>query len=169
MIPILSIVGLSNSGKTTLLVEIVKELTARGFRVATIKHDAHSFDIDHKGKDSWRHKQSGAVVSVISSPAKIAVVQDTNRDHSLADIRETYIRYVDIIVSEGYKREDHPKIEVYRKELGRDPLCSDDAQLVAIAGDFFANSAGAPALSLNNPAALCDFIEERFALREKSL
>ncbi|MBM3299265.1 MAG: molybdopterin-guanine dinucleotide biosynthesis protein B, partial [Deltaproteobacteria bacterium] len=112
MIPIVSIVGKSDTGKTTLLEKIVKELTSRGHRIATVKHDAHSFEIDHKGKDSWRHKQAGAVISVISSPGKIAVVADSDHDHSLAEIREKYVLGADLIITEGYKREVHPKIEV---------------------------------------------------------
>jgi molybdopterin-guanine dinucleotide biosynthesis adapter protein len=162
MIPILSVVGKSDSGKTTLLEKIIPELKSRGYRIAVIKHDAHSFDIDHEGKDSWRHKKAGANISLISSPSKIAMVEDSDKDHSLADLREKYIRNVDLILSEGYKREEHPKVEVFRSELKRELLCSGDDNLVAIAGDPPVPPADVPVFDLNDPEPLCDFIEERF-------
>jgi molybdopterin-guanine dinucleotide biosynthesis protein B len=162
MIPIVSIVGKSDSGKTTLLEKVVRELTSRGFRIGTIKHDAHSFEIDHEGKDSWRHKQSGAVITVISSPEKVALVTDTDRDHSLAEIRDRFIRDVDLIISEGYKRETHPKIEVFRSELHRELLCTADENLIAIAGDPTNPPEHVPVFDLDEPVPLCDFIEKRF-------
>jgi molybdopterin-guanine dinucleotide biosynthesis protein B len=162
MIPILSIVGKSNVGKTTLLEKVVSELKARGRRVGTIKHDAHSFEIDHEGKDSWRHKNSGAVLTVISSPEQLALVTDTDHDHSLDEIRDRFISGVDIIITEGYKRESHPKIEVFRKELKRELLCRSDDELVAIAGDPDDPPPGVPVFDLNDPGPLCDLIEERF-------
>jgi len=162
MIPIVSIVGKSNSGKTTLLEKLVRELKSRGYRIATIKHDAHSFEIDHEGKDSWRHKQAGAVVTVISSPEKLALVADTDHDHTLAEVRDTFIRDVDIILSEGYKKEQHPKIEVFRSELNRDMLCTGDDNLLAVAGDPPKVPEGIPIFDLNDPRPLCDFIEDRF-------
>ena len=168
MIPILSIVGKSDSGKTTLLEKLVRELTDRGHRIATIKHDAHSFEIDHEGKDSWRHKQSGSVLTVISSATKIALVADTDHDQSLDEIRATYVRGADLIITEGYKREQHPKIEVFRSELKRELLCRADDNLIAIAGDPSDPPAGIPVFDLNDPRSLCDFIESRFLRIERS-
>ena len=162
MIPIVSIVGKSDTGKTTLLEKVVRELKSRGHIIATIKHDAHSFEIDHKGKDSWRHKQAGAALTVISSPTKIALVADADHDQSLTEIREKYIHGVDLIITEGYKRESHPKIEVFQRELHRELLCTDDEHLVAIAGDPLAAPEGIPVFDLNDPGPLCDFIEQRF-------
>src|SRR5512139_3009548 len=114
MIPIVSIVGKSDSGKTTLIEKLIAELTNRGFRVATIKHNRHGFDIDHEGKDSWRHKRAGAVATVVASPVRIALIEDTTRDYDLAEIRNLYIRNADIVLAEGYKHNPHPKIEVFR-------------------------------------------------------
>jgi molybdopterin-guanine dinucleotide biosynthesis protein B len=162
MIPIVSIVGKSDSGKTTLLEKVVGELRARGYRIATVKHDAHSFDIDHEGKDSWRHKQAGAVLTVISSPEKVALVADADHDQSLAEIRERFIWGVDLIVSEGYKKETHPKIEVFRSELHREQLCKADENLVAMAGDPPSPPEGVPVFDLNDVGPLCDFIERTF-------
>lgn len=162
MIPIVSIVGKSDSGKTTLLEKVVRELTSRGYRIATVKHDAHSFEIDHEGKDSWRHKQAGAVTTVISSPEKIALVIDSDHDHTLNEIRDRFMRDADLIVSEGYKREIHPKIEVFRIERTREMLCRTDDNLIAVAGSPPNPPEGIPLFDLDDPRDLCDFIEERF-------
>jgi len=162
MIPIVSIVGKSDSGKTTLIEKLVRELKSRGFRVATIKHDAHSFEIDCEGKDSWRHKQAGAALTVISSPSKLALVADTDHDYSLAELREEFIRGVDLILTEGYKREDNPKIEVVRSEHHVEMLCREEHSLIAIAGDPPNPPAGVPVFDLNDPQPLCDFLEESF-------
>jgi molybdopterin-guanine dinucleotide biosynthesis protein B len=162
MIPIVSIVGKSDSGKTTLLEKIVRELRSRGYRIATIKHDAHSFEIDHEGKDSWRHKRAGANMTIISSSTKMALVADTDHDHSLSELRDKLISDMDLIISEGYKRETHPKIEVFRSEMRRDLLCEKDDNLVAIAGDPSNPPEGIPVFDLNDPGPLCDFIVKRF-------
>jgi molybdopterin-guanine dinucleotide biosynthesis adapter protein len=162
MIPIVCLVGKSDVGKTTLLEKVVRELTSRGYKIATIKHDAHSFEIDHEGKDSWRHKKSGACMTVISSPTKLALVADTEKDHTLAEIRERFIRDADMILSEGYKRETHPKIEVFRSECYEELLCTADDNLQAIAGDPRVAPANIPVFDLNDPRELCDFIERRF-------
>jgi len=162
MIPIVSVVGKSDSGKTTLLEKLVKELTSRGYRIGTIKHDAHTFDIDHPGKDSWRHKQAGSSVTVISSPTKLALVADTDHDHTLVEIRDKFIQGVDLIITEGYKREIHPKIEVFRREVHSELLCRADENLIAIAGDPSNPPATVPVFDLNSPEPLCDFIEELF-------
>ncbi|MFH0958272.1 MAG: molybdopterin-guanine dinucleotide biosynthesis protein B, partial [Pseudomonadota bacterium] len=135
MIPLISVVGKSDSGKTTLLEKLIRELTLRGYRIGSIKHDAHSFEIDKEGKDSWRHKQAGAVLTMISSPSKIAMVMDSDHDHTLDELREKFINNVDLILTEGYKRENLPKIEVFRSALRREMLCTGDDNLIAIAGD----------------------------------
>jgi molybdopterin-guanine dinucleotide biosynthesis adapter protein len=162
MIPIVSIVGKSDAGKTTLLEKIVKILTSRGYRIATIKHDAHSFEIDHEGKDSWRHKQAGAALTIISSATKVAVVADTDHDYSLEELRQRFVLDADLILSEGYKREEHPKIEVFRLDHHPHMLCDRDDNLVAVAGDPPSPPEGVPVFDLNDPVLLCDFIEERF-------
>jgi molybdopterin-guanine dinucleotide biosynthesis protein B len=98
---------------------------------------------------------------VISSPRKIAVVEDVERDHEIGEIRDRYIRDVDIILSEGYKRNDFPKIEVYRVELRRELLCTEKDNLIAVASDCPVN-AGVPCVDLNDAPAIVDIIEEKF-------
>ena len=162
MIPIVSVVGKSDSGKTTLLEKLIRELANRGYKVGSIKHDAHSFEIDHEGKDSWRHKKAGATITLISSPSKIAMVRDSDHDHTLTELRDKFIKDVDIVLTEGFKRETLPKIEVFRSEMRRELLCSEDDNLIAIAGDPETAPVGVPIFDLNDPVRLADFIEKKF-------
>ncbi|MDI6777027.1 MAG: molybdopterin-guanine dinucleotide biosynthesis protein B [Syntrophales bacterium] len=161
MIPIVSIVGKSNAGKTTLIEKLIPDLIRRGYRVATIKHDVHGFAVDQQGKDSWRHKKAGARTAVISSPWKVAVIEDVERDHDPAELRDRYIRDVDIILSEGYKGSPHPKIEVFRVALGSDLLCSQEDNLFAIVSDQ-PLKAGVPCFDINDLIGLVDLIEREF-------
>lgn len=161
MIPILSIVGRSDSGKTTLLERLISELKARGYRIATIKHDVHGFDIDHEGKDSWRLKRAGSDVVIISSPAKIALIKDVQREETLEEIRRSYLTEVDIILTEGYKRERYPKIEVFRSGTGDEPLCSHEDNLIAIVSDRPILHLGVPWVEINDILSLVKLIEER--------
>lgn len=161
MIPIVSVVGKSDAGKTTLIEKIIPELTKRGYRVATVKHDVHGFEIDREGKDSWRHKKAGAHMTIISSPRKVAVIEDVEKDHDLSEIRDRYVRDVDIILTEGYKGNPHPKIEISRAELKRDLLCTKEDNLIAIAGDRPLDI-GVPFLDINDAAGIVDLIVEKF-------
>ncbi len=131
-IPVISIVGRSNSGKTTLIERLIPELRLLGYRVATIKHNRHGFDIDHEGKDSWRHKHAGAQLTVVASPGRTALIEDTDRDLGITDLVRRYVRDVDIVLLEGFKGNPYPKIEVYRPELHADRLCTDGDNLIAL-------------------------------------
>lgn len=166
MIPIISIVGKSDSGKTTLIEKLVPELTRRGYRIATIKHDIHGFEVDREGKDSWRHKQAGAHTVVISSPQKVALIRDVEKDLTLAELREKLIQDVDLILSEGYKKDVQPKIEVFRKEKHRELLCTEEDNLIAIVSDK-KFEIGVPCFFLNDIKGLADFIEEKFLKLKK--
>lgn len=161
MIPIVSIVGESGSGKTTLIEKMIPELKRRGYRVATIKHNAHGFDIDHEGKDSWRHKKAGAHTTVISSPWRVALIEDVEKDPELEELRDLYIRNVDIVLSEGYKKNPLPKIEVSRSELNRKLLCGRDDNLIALLSDRPLDI-GVDCLDINDIKGVVDIIEERF-------
>lgn len=162
MVPIVSIVGKSGSGKTTLLEKLIRELTKRGYKIGSIKHDAHSFEIDYEGKDSWRHKKAGAVLTIISSASKIAMVLDSDHDHSLKELRDKFVRDVDLILAEGYKREDLPKIEVVRSPHRKEMICTKQDNLIAVAGDPLAPPHGTPVFDLNDPVTLSNFIEQEF-------
>jgi len=161
MIPIISIVGKSDSGKTTLIEKLVPELTRRGYRIATVKHDVHGFEVDREGKDSWRHKRAGAHTVVISSPQKIALIRDVERDLSLMEIRDKLIRDVDLVLSEGYKRDVQPKIEIFRKERHQELLCAKEDNLIAIVSDQTFN-VGIPCFDLEDMKGLSNFIEKEF-------
>jgi molybdopterin-guanine dinucleotide biosynthesis protein B len=161
MIPIVSIVGKSNTGKTTLLEKIIGELACRGWRVATIKHNRHGFNIDHEGKDSYRHKKAGAHTTVVSSPHQLALVQDVDHDHSFEEIRDKFIRDADIILTEGFKVNDYPKIEVYREELRRDLLSKKEDGLIAVAADVKLD-VEVPCFDINDAKMITDFIEKKF-------
>ncbi len=161
MIPIISIVGKSDSGKTTLIEKLVPELTRRGYRIATVKHDTHGFEVDREGKDSWRHKQAGAHTVVISSPNKVALIRDVEKDLTLEEIREKLIQDVDLILSEGYKKDVQPKIEIFRKEKHKELLCSKEDSLVAIVSDQKFDI-GVPCFHLEDMKGLTNFIEKKF-------
>jgi molybdopterin-guanine dinucleotide biosynthesis protein B len=164
MIPILSIVGKSDAGKTTLLEKLIRELKARGYRVATVKHDAHSFEIDQPGKDTWRHAQAGSDHVVIASPARIAHIQRIERELTLPEIAST-INDADIILTEGYKRGPALKIEVSRAEKGRELLCTRQ-ELVALATDQHFDM-DVPQFGLDDAAGLVDLIERRFLTKDR--
>jgi molybdopterin-guanine dinucleotide biosynthesis protein B len=166
MIPIISIVGKSDSGKTTLIEKLVPELTRRGYRVATVKHDMHEFEVDREGKDSWRHKQAGAHTVVISSPKKIALIRDVERDLKLEEIRDKLIQDVDLILTEGYKKDVQPKIEVFREEKHKELLCTKEDNLVGIVSNKTFDI-GVSCFFLDDMKGLADYIESRFIASER--
>ncbi len=142
MIPIVSIVGKSNSGKTTLIENLIPNLKAMGYKVGTIKHDAHKFDIDHKGKDTWRMAKSGADTVVITSMEKMAMIKNIDCEKNLDEIAEWLFPDVDIIITEGYKSMDKPKIEVIRFD---NPITAIDNNLIAIVNNFVDDESFQPA------------------------
>ncbi|MEK6790706.1 MAG: molybdopterin-guanine dinucleotide biosynthesis protein B [Deltaproteobacteria bacterium] len=159
-VPVVSIVGTSGSGKTTLVTKIIAELCSRGHRVATIKHDAHGFSIDHKGKDSWRHKQAGASSVAISSPAKFAVIKDVVSEWPPERIIETFLQDADIVITEGYKRGAFPKIEVVRAAHSKESVCGLDLRLLAYATNVKIKT-DLPLFKLNDFKGLADFIDKK--------
>ena len=161
MVPVISIVGKSNSGKTTLIEKMISELVRRGYRVATIKHNRHGFEIDHEGKDSWRHKRAGARTTVIASPLRVAVVEDIDRDLDIGELVDRYIRNADIVLSEGFKKNPFPKIEVNRSQMNQALLCSPADNLLAVCSDR-PLTAGVPCLDINDIDGLVDIVESRF-------
>ena len=156
----LSVVGKSDVGKTTLLEKLLPELKQRGYRVATIKHDVHGFNIDLPGKDSWRHSQAGSDIAVISSAEKVALIRKTDHELSLSEIAHLIGPTVDIILTEGFKRGPWPKIEVHRKAVGEDLLCTA-RELVCVATDE-PLSINAPQYDIDDARGIVDLIEQRY-------
>jgi len=135
MIPIISIVGRSNTGKTTLIEKLVPELCLRGYRVATIKHAASGFEIDREGKDSWRHKKAGAFKTILISPTELALMEVFEREYSVEELVALYIKDADLVLLEGHKNNPYPKIEMLRKDV--EPLYRDgnEDRRIAAVGD----------------------------------
>ncbi len=133
MPPIVSIVGKSKSGKTTLIEKLIGELKSRGYRVATIKHTPQNLTFDEPGKDSWRHTQAGSEATVISSPDKMVLIKPVAGESSLEQIAHLLGEDYDIILTEGFRQGNAPKIEVHRKETG--PPLATVRKLIAIATD----------------------------------
>jgi molybdopterin-guanine dinucleotide biosynthesis protein MobB len=161
---VISIVGKSDTGKTTLIEKLVPCFVSRGLRVGSIKHDAHSFEIDREGKDSYRHKKAGTTATIISSPAQIAMVREADHDHSIAELVEAYLTDLDVVLTEGYKRESWPKVEVHRKALARPLLATPDEGLLAVATDEKLD-VPVPQFGLDEAEAIVQFLVERFQLR----
>lgn len=166
--PVISIVAKNGTGKTTLLEKLIAELKRRGYRVGAMKHAAHQFDIDREGKDSWRLTQAGAHTMVISSPAKIAMIKQNRNmtEPSVSDIVDTYYSDVDIVLTEGFKNNRFPKIEVYRKEHSSTIMCrgeTHDPTLIALASNDHLE-VDVPVLDINDFRGICNLIEMRFLI-----
>ena len=159
MTPIISIVGKSKSGKTTLLEKLIPELKSRGYRVATVKHIPNGMTLDEPGKDSWRHIQAGSDATVLSSSDRIALVKPVSALASLDEIALLLGEDYDIILTEGFKQGDAPKIEVHRRQVGT-PL-SKISKLMAIATDEPLETSTRQ-FSLDDIKGLADLLEQGF-------
>ena len=120
-------------GKTTLIEKIIPQLKRRGYRVGIVKHAHHGFDLDKTGKDSHRHHRAGADTVMVASPGQIAMVK--NVDSERLDELVAFFKDMDILISEGFKRDRAPKIEVYRQESHDRPACLADDTLLAMVSD----------------------------------
>ena len=157
----ISIVGRSQSGKTTLIEKLIPALKRRGHKIGTIKHSHHIFDFDKTGKDSWRHKDAGAETVIIASPGKIAMVK--NDYLGSLDGLQRFFDDLDLIITEGYKKEDKPKIEVVRAARHADVLLENDKHLVAVVSDVELQL-NVPVFDLEDVDRLADFIEDKYLL-----
>lgn len=166
MLPILCVVGASNSGKTTFLEQLIPELSRRGYRVGTVKHDVHGFEMDQPGKDTWRHRKAGAQTIAISSPAMIGSIRQTAGEMDLDELAGRYFWQEDLLVTEGYKRSHFPKIEVYRSAVQAEPLCGAKDNLIAMVTDD-SISTEVPVFGFDEAARLAEFIEKRYLLERK--
>lgn len=164
MPPIVSIVGKSKSGKTTLIEKLVWELKSRGYQVATIKHAHHCMTFDEKGKDSWRHIQAGSEATAVCSPDKFVLVKPVAKGITLDEIASLFGEDYDIILTEGFKKGNAPKIEVHRRQVG--PPFGDIRELVAIVTDEPLETK-ARQFSLEDVKGLADLLEEDFIKPQK--
>ena len=162
---VLSIVGKSKVGKTTFLEKLIPEMRRRGYRVGVIKHDAHDhFEMDHQGKDTWRHREAGAQTVAIGSPTRFAMNKSVERELDVDSIAATYFSDEDLVLTEGYKSGKKRKIEICRRELQTEPICGPADRLVAVVSDF-AVEASLPCFKPDDIVGVADFVEERFLSR----
>ncbi|MEP5633703.1 MAG: molybdopterin-guanine dinucleotide biosynthesis protein B [Tateyamaria sp.] len=152
------VVGWKNAGKTGLMERLVTEITGRGLSVSTVKHAHHSFDVDHPGKDSFRHRAAGAREVLLASRNRFALMHEMRGDEEPAlEALLTKLAPVDLILVEGYKRDAHPKIEAHRAETGNPLIAPDDPTIRAIASDV-SLSVDRPVFDLDNTRAIANFI-----------
>ena len=156
---VLGIAGWSGSGKTTLIVKLIPLLSSRGLRVATLKHAHHSFDVDVPGKDSYEHRKAGACEVLVSSARRWVQMHEVG-EGAEATLPELLSRLspCDLVLVEGFKSERHPKMEVFRAEVGKSPLHPQDPRIVAIASDQSFPAAGVPVVDLNDIPAVGDLV-----------
>jgi molybdopterin-guanine dinucleotide biosynthesis protein MobB len=162
---IYGVTGWKNAGKTTLTAALVREITGRGFTVSTLKHAHHGLEIDHEGRDSFRHREAGAQEVLVASPTRWALMAEL-RGASEPAFPELLARLspADLVLVEGWKHEAHPKVEAWRPEIGRPPLAAENPTIRAVAATAPPPETGRPVLPLDDPAAVADFI-----LRETGL
>ena len=161
---IFGVTGWKNSGKTGLMERLITEFTARGLSVSSIKHAQRSFDIDHPGRDSYRHRDAGARQVLLASRNRWALMHELRDEDepSLGDLLKQ-LSPVDLVLIEGYKRDRHPKIEAHRKETGQPLIAPEDETIVAVASDTSV-TIDRPVLDLNDTASIANFIAQYLEL-----
>lgn len=165
MTPVVSFVGNSGVGKTTFLEKLIREFKLRGYRVAAIKHDAHKFEIDYPGKDSWRLTQAGSDVTIISSRDKMALIERPEAERSLTDIVGMVAGRVDIVLTEGYRGAAASKIEVSRRAHSHVLTARLDDLIAIVTDQVFDYQV--PQFGLDDADPVADFLEARFTLRPR--
>jgi molybdopterin-guanine dinucleotide biosynthesis protein B len=153
---IVGLVGSSGSGKTTLIEKLVPQLKQRGYRVGTVKHAGHGFEMDREGKDTWRYQQSGADSVIVSSPGKMVLSRQGIPDRLHAIL--PFLADMDIVLVEGFKKEPIPKIEVFRSAVAQSPLCLSDPRLKAVVSDDVLQT-GIPIIGLEDVERIVTLIE----------
>lgn len=161
MLPILCMVGASNVGKTTFLEKLIPELVRRNYRVGTIKHDVHGFEMDKEGKDTWRHRRAGAQTIAILSPAQVATIRRTETEMDLEELVGRYFWLEDIVITEGFKRSHFPKIEVFRSAIEPALICGPKDNLIAVVTDDVLE-VDVPSFRFDDVTKLADLIEDRY-------
>ena len=159
-IPVIGIAGWKKSGKTTLVTRLIAELTARGLRVATVKHAHHDFQIDDKEADSARHRRAGAAQVAVVSAKRWALINEL-QDAPEPPLEEvvSWLGPCDLVIVEGYKGAPIPKIELRRRDAASQrPLADGDPHVIAIATDHPVDAGALPVFTLDDVAAIADFI-----------
>jgi len=152
------VVGWKNSGKTGLMERLVAEIAGRGFSVSTVKHAHHSFDVDHAGKDSHRHRQAGASEVLLASRNRVALMQELRgAEEPGLEALLARLSPVDLVLIEGYKREAHRKVECHRAETGNPLIAPGDSSVRAVASDVVLDL-DRPVFGLDDTVAIADFI-----------
>jgi molybdopterin-guanine dinucleotide biosynthesis adapter protein len=164
---IIGVAGFKNAGKTTLVERLVTELSGRGYRVSTVKHAHHAFDIDHEGRDSFRHRKAGAAQVAVVSRARWAIVSELRGDPEPTLVEMlAKLDPCDLVIIEGFKREAHDKIEVRNVADDQPRLYADDHSIVAVAANGPVEDCPVPVYSRDDIHALADFICGRTGLVE---
>jgi len=153
--------GFSNTGKTTLISRLIPFFTEKGLKVATLKHAGHGFDMDRPGKDTHKHKSAGASSVMIVGPESMALIRDMEKRPSVPELVSAYLWDADIVLVEGFKGEDHPKVEVLGDDPAARPRLTVASGLVAVVGDQDI-AAGVPVFSPSKPGELVRWIEKTF-------
>jgi molybdopterin-guanine dinucleotide biosynthesis protein B len=152
------VVGWKNAGKTGLMERLVSEITGRGISVSTVKHAHHTFDVDHPGKDSHRHRVAGAREVLLASRKRIALMHELrDEEEPTLEVLLQRLGPVDLVLVEGYKRDAHPKIEAHRVETGNPLIATDDPTVRAVASDTLLEL-DRPVFDLDDTGAIADFI-----------
>jgi molybdopterin-guanine dinucleotide biosynthesis adapter protein len=155
---VFGVIGWKNSGKTGLMERLVAEITARGFSVSTVKHVHHAVDLDQPGKDSFRHRTAGAREVVLASADRFALMVEHRGPEPELPAILARLAPVDLVLVEGYKRDAHPKIEVWRAETGQALIQPGDPLVRAVATDAAIAGLSVPVMNLNDTAPIADFI-----------
>lgn len=156
---ILGMTGWSGAGKTTLLTKLIPELVRRGISVSTMKHAHHGFDVDTPGKDSYEHREAGATEVLVGSAKRWALMHELrNREEPTAADLIRHMTPVDLVLIEGFKRESHDKVEIYREANGQPLLSTGDPTFVAVFSDLAVPETSLPVIDLNDTKAIADFI-----------
>jgi molybdopterin-guanine dinucleotide biosynthesis protein B len=158
----ISIIGKSESGKTTLIEKLIPEMKRRGYRVGSVKHTAHGFDMDREGKDSFRHQKAGSEMVAVASPKQIVLIKKVESDR--LEGLEAYFEDMDLLFVEGYKKEKRPKIEVFNADYHDMPINPADDNLIA----FVTNDSVAvkvPRFRMDQIKELADLIERKYPIK----
>jgi len=160
MVPVLSIVARTGTGKTTFLEKLIPILTGRGYRIGVVKHAHHTFDIDQPGKDSYRLREAGASQVLLNAPNQMALIRRQDKEIPLKEVLG-YFRDVDLILIEGYKGEDLPRIEIFRTGAGYpEPLCVESKSPLALVSDRPFPDSSFSVFSMENVKGVADLIEK---------